>query len=72
MTTTPQDPGIEIINGAFRFELEEARRLLGNVTAAVDALERGRCDINDPDMPDIDLRTLVEELTDALRETENP
>ncbi|MFZ0876896.1 MAG: hypothetical protein WAN20_20585 [Pseudonocardiaceae bacterium] len=72
MTTTPQDPGIEIINGAFRFELEEARRLLGNVTAAVDALERGRRDINDPDMPDIDLRTLVEELTDALRETENP
>jgi hypothetical protein len=72
MTTTPRDPGIEILNGAFRFELEEARRLLANVTAAVDALERGRRDINNPDMPNVDLRTLVEELTDALRETKNP
>jgi hypothetical protein len=72
MTTTPRDPDIGILNGAFRFELEEARRLLGNVTAAVDALERGRHDINNPDIPNVDLRTLVEELTDALRETENP
>lgn len=72
MTATPRDPGIEIFNGAFQFELEEARRLLGNVTAAVDALERGRRDTNNPNMPDVNLRTLVEELTDALRETDNP
>lgn len=72
MTATPRDPGIEILNGAFQFELEEARRLLGNVTAVVDILERGRRDTNNPDMPDVNLRTLVEELTDALRETDNP
>lgn len=72
MTATPRDPGIEILNGAFQFELEEARRLLGNVTAVVDTLERGRRDTNNPDMPDVNLRTLVEELTDALRETDNP
>jgi hypothetical protein len=72
MTTTPPDPDIEILDGAFRFELEDARRLLGDVTAAVDALERGRRDTADPEMPNVDLRTLVEELTDALRETENP
>jgi len=34
----------------------------------VDALERGRRDTNDPNLPNIDLRTLVEESTDALRE----
>jgi uncharacterized protein DUF5994 len=72
ITATPRDPGIEILNGAFQFKLEEARRLLGNVTAVVDALERGRRDINNPDMPNVHLRTLVEELTDALRETDNP
>jgi hypothetical protein len=37
---TPPTPDIEIFDGAFRFELEDARRLLANVTAAVDALER--------------------------------
>jgi hypothetical protein len=72
MTTTPPDPDIEILNGDFRFALEEARRLLANVTAAVDALERGRRDTDNPDMPDVTLHTLVVELTDALRDTENP
>jgi hypothetical protein len=71
MTTTPQDPDIEILDGAFRFELEEARRLLANVTAAADALERGRRDTNNPNMPTVTLHTLVVELTDALRDTEN-
>ena len=59
-------------NGAFQFELEEARRLLGNVTAVVDILERGRCNTNNPDMPEVNLRTLVEELMDALPGTDNP
>jgi hypothetical protein len=72
MAATPQDPDIEILDGAFRFELEEARRLLANVTAVVDALERGRRDTNNPHMPNIDLRILVEELTDALRNAGNP
>ncbi|MDQ4009880.1 MAG: hypothetical protein M3228_04120 [Actinomycetota bacterium] len=72
MAATPQDPDIELLDGAFRFELEEARRMLANVTAVVDALERGRRDTNDPNMPNIDLRTLVEELTDALRDAGNP
>jgi hypothetical protein len=72
MAATPQDPDIEILDGAFRFELEEARRLLGNVTTVVDALERARRDTNDPHTPNIDLRTLVEELTDALRDAGNP
>ena len=69
MAATPQDPDIEILDGAFRFEV---RRLLANVTAVVDALERGRRDTNNPHMPNIDLRTLVEELTDALRDAGNP
>ncbi len=61
-----------MLDGAFRFQLEQARRLLVNVTAVVDALERGRRDTNNPHMPNIDLRTLVEELTDALRNAGNP
>jgi hypothetical protein len=53
MTATPQlpdmtpTPDIEIFDGAFRFELEDARRLLANVPAAVDALERGCRDSDD-------------------------
>lgn len=71
MTTTPPDPDIEIFDGAFRFDLEDARRLLMNVTAAVDVLERGCRDSDDLAMTPVDLHTLVEELTDALRDTEN-
>lgn len=69
--TTPQDPDIEIFDGAFRFKLEEARRLLANVTAVVDVLERGCRDSDDLGMTPVDLHTLVEELTDALHDTEN-
>lgn len=72
MTTPPPDPDIEIFDGAFRFEQEEARRLLADVTAVVDTLGRSRCDADDLAMIDVDLRTLVEELTDALRDTDNP
>jgi hypothetical protein len=68
---TPPTPDIEIFDGAFRFELEDARRLLANVTAAVDALERDCRDSDDLGMTPVDLHILVEELTDALRDTEN-
>jgi hypothetical protein len=69
MTPTPD---IEIFDGAFRFELEDARRLLANVTAAVDALERGCRDSDDFGMTPVDLLSLVKELTEALHDTENP
>jgi hypothetical protein len=72
MAAAPQDPDIEIFDGAFRFELEEARRLLANATAVVDALGRGRRDAEDLGLIDVDLRTLVDELTNALRDTDNP
>jgi hypothetical protein len=68
---TPPTPDIEIFDGAFRFELEDARRLLANVTAAVDALEQGCRDSDDLGMTPVDLPSLVEELTDALRDPEN-
>ncbi len=68
---TPPTPDIEIFDGAFRFELEDARRLLANVTAAVDALERGCRDSDDLGMTPVDLLSLVEELTDALRDPEH-
>jgi hypothetical protein len=71
MTTPPPDPDIEIFDGAFRFELEEARRLLGNVTAVVDALGRGRHDADDLGLIAVDLITLVKELTEALHEVES-
>jgi hypothetical protein len=70
MTTPPPDPDIEIFDGAFRFEQEEARRLLADTTAVVDALGRGRRDADDLGLIAVDLRTLVDELTDALRDTE--
>lgn len=68
---TPPTPDIEIFDGAFRFELEDARRLLANVTATVDALERACRDSDDLGMTPVDLLSLVEELTDALRDPEN-
>jgi hypothetical protein len=71
MTTSPPDPDIEIFDGAFRFELEEARRLLGNVTAVVDALGRGRRDADDLGIVAVDLLALVKELTEALHEVES-
>ncbi len=70
MTTPPPEPDIEIFDGAFRFELEEARRLLGNVTAVIDALGRGRRDADDLGITAVDLLTLVKELTEALHEVE--
>ena len=72
MAAAPRDPDIEIFDGAFRFDLEEARRLLANATAVVDALGRGRRDADDLGMIAVDLRTLVDELTDALRDIDNP
>jgi hypothetical protein len=76
-TTTPQlrdrtpTPDVEIFDGAFRFELEDARRLLANVTAAVEALERGCRDSDDLGMTPVDLLSVVKELTEALHDTEN-
>jgi hypothetical protein len=68
---TPPAPDIEIFDGAFRFELEDARRLLANVTATVDALERACRNSDDLGMTPVDLLSLVTELTDALRDPEN-
>jgi len=70
MAAAPQDPDIEIFDGSFHFDLEEARRLLANATAVVDALRRGRRDADELGMIAVDLRALVDELTDALRDTE--